>query len=48
MGKMYLDRAVTFYPSGRVKSNSEGVKSNMQVLHVENNNEEEEMNNSRL
>ena len=24
--KTYLDRAVTFYPSGRVKSNSNGVK----------------------
>ena len=35
MGKTYLDRAVTFYPSAGVKSNSEGAKSNMQVLHGE-------------
>ena len=31
----YFDRAVTFYPSGRVKGNSEGAKSNLQVLHGE-------------
>ena len=28
--KTYLDRAVNSYHSGRVKSNSEGAKSNMQ------------------
>ena len=32
--KTYLDRAVTFYPVGGVKTNSEG-GSNMQVLHGE-------------
>ena len=34
---MYLNRAVTFYPSGGVKGNSGGggAKSTMQVLHGE-------------
>ena len=33
--KRYLDTAVTFYPSVGVKSNSEGAKSNKQVMHRE-------------
>ena len=30
--KTYLDTAVTFYPKRGVKSNSDGTKSNMQIV----------------
>ena len=36
MGKhVFRRKAVTFYPRGGVKSNSEGGKNDMQVLHGE-------------
>ena len=49
MGKhVFRHIAVTFYPRGGVKSNSEGAKIIWKFCTEKNNNEDEEMNKSRL